>query len=100
MASQEEGVLRLEEFKCGVDDLALVESIRNEAKYEGRRLVTSSQVPANIHREEFRDFWINVLKPTEFVMNTIVNGYSLPFKELPPECHEGNNKSALSDLPR
>ena len=41
MTSQEEGVLRLEDFKCGVDDLALVESIRNEAKYEGRRLVTS-----------------------------------------------------------
>ena len=69
-----------------------MESIRNEAKYEGRRLVTSSQVPANIHKEEFRD-----LKPTEFVMNTIVNGYSLPFKELPPECHVGNNKSVLND---
>ena len=37
------------------------------------------------------------MKPTEFVMNTIVNGYSLPFKELPPECHVGNNKSVLND---
>ena len=97
MTSQEEGVLRLEDFKCGVDDLALVESIRNEAKYEGRRLVTSAQVPANIHKVEYRDFWQNVLKPTDFVMNTIVDGYSLPFKELPPECHEGNNKSARND---
>ena len=97
MASEEAGVLRLDDFKCNEDDFALVESIQNEAKYEGRRLVTNVQVPGNIHRKEFRDFWQNVLKPTAFVMETIENGYSLPLREIPPECHEGNNKSAVND---
>ena len=79
MTSEEAGVLRLDDFKCHEDDFALVESIKNEAKYEGRRLVTSVQVPGNIHRKEFRDFWKNVLKPTAFIMETIEKGYSLPF---------------------
>ena len=96
MTSEEAGVLRLDDFKCNEEDFALVESIQNEAKYEGRRLVTSVQVPGNIHRKEFRDFWKNVLKPTAFVMETIEKGYSLPFREIPPECNEGNEHVILS----
>ena len=80
-------------------DRALVKSIENEALYFGRRLVTDTRVPGNINKPEYREFWETKLKPysTELLMSTISNGYSLPFREIPPRSFEGNNKSARED---
>ena len=52
-------------FDCHSSDDILVKSLVNEASYAGKRLTTKSSVPANIHRKEFRDFWMNTLKPDE-----------------------------------
>ena len=85
-------------FDCHSSDDTLVKSLVNEASYAGKRLTTKSSVPANIHRKEFRDFWINTLKPDEFVRDTIENGYRLPLLVEPPESFEENNLSARADI--
>lgn len=94
----EEKIVRLFDVQCDDLDAKLVESIENEAKYEGRRLITNSQVPGNIHREEFRSFWENILCPTDLVRETVRRGYALPFREIPPPSHEPHNKSAREDI--
>ena len=94
----EDKVIRLLEFQCNDTDDKLVRSIENEAKYEGRRLITNTEVPGNIHRECFRAFWEETLIPTEMVMETVRFGYELPFREIPPPSHEPNNRSAREDL--
>ena len=66
------------------DDFDLMKTFTNEAAYVGKKLTTNISVPANIHKMEFRNFWINTLKPSEFVMKTIMEGYELPFKTIPP----------------
>ena len=72
----------------------------SESMYIGRRLVTNTQVPANIHKPQFRNFWDSELKQfsSELLQSTISLGYKLPFKSIPPESHEGNNKSARLDM--
>ena len=88
----------LEQTHCFEEDRCLVKSIENEAGYIGRRLKTDSRVPANIHRPEFRNFWESELETSDLVLSTIRNGYSLPFRVLPPPSHEGNNASAKKDM--
>ena len=88
----------LADFECDSSDDALVKSLVNEAKYAGKKLTTKSSVPANIHRLEFREFWLNTLKPDEFVRDTIENGYRLPLLVEPPESFEQNNLSARNDM--
>ena len=65
----------------------------------GRRLTTNVSVPGNIHRMQYRSFWKDVLKPSKMVMDTIENGYSLPFMSIPPPSFEKNNKSARDGMP-
>ena len=83
---------------CQDSDFELVQSLTNEADYFGRRLTTNCAVPGNIHREKYRDFWLNVLKPSKLVRDTIEYGYSLPFASIPPPSWEPNNKSAREDM--
>ena len=84
---------------CDDDDFGLVQSLSNDGIYVGRKLTTNRSVPANIHRLKFRDFWMNTLKPNKLVMDTIMEGYSLPFHSIPPPSFERNNKSAREDMP-
>ena len=84
---------------CDDSDYTLVQSFSNEAEYVGRRLTTNVSVPGNIHRMQYRSFWKDVLKPSKMVMDTIENGYSLPFMSIPPPSFEKNNKSARDDMP-
>ena len=79
-------------------DNALVQNlIVNEGNYVGRRLSTNALVPGNPHKAEFREFWKEVIKPSSFVLETIENGYQLPFAQVPPASFEQNNKSARDD---
>lgn len=94
----EEAFLHLAEVDCHSSDDPLVKSLVNQASYVGKTLTTRSSVPANIHRLEFREFWENTLECDELVRDTIVNGYSLPFIEEPPESFEENNLSARNDM--
>ena len=91
-------IVSLEQTLCNEEDQLLVKSIENEAGYIGRRLKTDARVPGNIHKAEFRQFWESELETSDMVLSTIRNGYSLPFRILPPPSHEGNNASAKKDM--
>ena len=58
-------------------------------------LSTNVRVPGNIHRPEYFNFWKDTLKADKFVLSTLKEGYKLPFREIPPEYMEPNNRSAL-----
>ena len=64
----------------------------------GRRLTTNVDVPGNIHKPHFRDFWPEELKASEFVMKTLEEGYELPFSSNPTPSFKQNNASARNDL--
>ena len=58
----------------------------------------SEFLPGSIHREEVRHFWQTELKAGEWVMDTLKEGYVIPFLKLPPDYDEPNNSSANQDL--
>ena len=67
------------------EDSQVVEQILvNESDYVGRKLSTNLEVPGNPHKSEYRVFWEREIKPNQFVMKTIREGYELPFRETPP----------------
>ena len=83
---------------CDESDVSLVQSLSNDATYVGRKLTTDVSVPGNIHKSRFRKFWENDLKPSDFVLKTLKEGYELPFDTIPPPSFENNNKSAREDM--
>jgi hypothetical protein len=54
--------------------------------------------PGNIHKEEFREYWEKELKASRWVMETLRNGYRIPFGETPTEYEERNNASATKNM--
>ena len=89
--------LHLDDIECLQGEEHILKTLQNDSLYVGRKLVTDIRVPGNIHKEEYRDFWIHDLKPSSFVVDVIETGYKLPFKEIPPPSFEGNNLSARQD---
>ena len=55
----------------------LVDELMNNADYVGRKLVTNISVPGNIGKQEFREFWMEKLKPTDLVKGVVTEGYRL-----------------------
>jgi len=53
--------------------------------------------PGSIHNIEFRDFWKTELAASDWVMETLTNGYVIPFESFPPIYEEPNNASAVQD---
>ena len=53
--------------------------------------------PGRIHLEEYRDFWKDILGASNWVLETLKEGYKLPFAELPGPYEERNNASARAD---
>ena len=88
-----------EELEVDELDGHLVDELRNDSEYVGRKLSTNISIPGNIGKREFREFWMEKLKPTDLVKGVITEGYKLPFKSLPPPSWEGNNRSAKEDMP-
>ena len=86
------------DFELNKEDGHLGQTLVNELYYVGRRLTTNTSVPANIHREKYFKFWEEELEAPEFVLDTLRNGYSLPFSSEPPPSFEKNNASALKDM--
>ena len=76
----------------------IIENLSNDSCYIGRKLSTNRNVPGNIHKPEYREFWRNKVKPSKLVMDVIDHKYKLPFTSEPPRSFEGNNKSAREDL--
>ena len=86
------------EVYCDESDVALVRTLTNDSSYVGRKLTTDTDVPGNIHKPKYREFWRDKLKPSDLVMRTIVEGYELLFESVPPPSFEVNNKSAREDM--
>ena len=91
------GFSKMEMF-YGEDEKPVVDNLTNDAFYVGRKLSTNRKVPGNIHREEYQDFWMNKIKPSQMIKDVIEHKYRLPFSSEPPRSFEGNNKSAREDL--
>ena len=70
------------------DDDHLGDTLANEMDYIGRKLTTNTSVPCNIHRDKYLDYWKNELEAPPWVIDQLVNGYSLPFVSEPPEFWE------------
>ena len=79
-------------------DSHLVDELVNDSDYVGRKLSTNVSVPGNIGKPQFREFWLNKLKPSDLVKEVVTEGYKLPFKTIPPPSFEGNNRSARNDM--
>ena len=75
-----------------------LKTLKNELEYVGRRFTTNVDVPGNIHKPHFRDFWCEDLKASEFFMKTLEEGYELPFSSTPPPSLDQNYASARNDL--
>ena len=50
--------------------------------------------PGGIHTPEAIEFWRKELKAKDWVLETLENGYIIPFEREPAEYQEENNKSA------
>ena len=87
-------VVDLREHVFDVED-SVAKMLVNNADYVGKKLTTDVRVPGRIGRPEFYDFWKNDLKASDFVLDTIKNGYKIPFKSIPPTNFCENNKSFL-----
>ena len=61
--------------------------------------LTDADVPGRISRPEFYSFWRDVLEAPPDILDIVLNGYEVPFKngELPPPAFVDNNKSALEN---
>ena len=53
------------------EDAKLVSLLENQLEYAGRRLTTNTDVPSNIHRPRFREFWTKELEAPDFVLETL-----------------------------
>ena len=53
--------------------------------------------PGRIHLEEYRAFWREDLNSSAWVMETLEQGYKLPFHTMPGAYEERNNASARAD---
>ena len=85
--------LREHIFGLPQEEEGVAKLLINNSNYLGRKLSTDSRVPGRIGNPEFYDFWKNELKASDFILDTVKNGYKFPFKEAPPPSFTKNNKS-------
>jgi hypothetical protein len=52
----------------------------------------------SIHKEEYFDFWREDLAASSWVLDTLKNGYAIPFESEPGDYEEKNNASALGNM--
>ena len=87
----------LDEIECLPEEAHILKTLVNDSNYVGRKLSTNVEVPANIHKPQYREFWCNILKPSNYVLDIIKFGYKLPFASEPPQSFSENNRSARED---
>ncbi len=54
--------------------------------------------PGNIHLEKFRKFWKEDLKSSDWILNTLKDGYKIPITEVPGPYEEKNNATVLQNM--
>ena len=79
------------------EEISMKNILINESSYVGKKLSTDIRVPGSICNTKYYDYWKNVLKAPEFVLETLRNGYKIPLKQEPPPSFAPNNRSALND---
>ena len=84
-------------FDLPEEESGVAEILVNNANYFGKRLSTDKRVPGRIGNPEYFGFWRDTLKASDFVLNTIKDGYKFPFKSMPPSDICKNNKSMLNN---
>ena len=55
-------------------------------------------VPGSIHNPKNFAYWKDTLKANKWVLETLENGYALPFTTAPQQYEEPNNKSARDNI--
>ena len=77
----------------------MADELKNESSILDKPLSTNKEVPGNINREKFYDYWTQILKVDDNLARMLVTGYALPFKNgcPPPSSMLRNNKSFLEN---
>ena len=77
----------------------LLERIQAEESEADAQKEVPVSVAGNIHREKYRKFWLDRLKPDAWTVKVVEEGYKLPFLSEPTEYFEEINKSAREEAP-
>ena len=77
----------------------LAHELKNESSILEKPLSTNTDVPGNINKPEFLNYWINVLKVDENFARFLITGYALKFKDgiPPPSAFSQNNNLFLEN---
>jgi hypothetical protein len=84
-------------MQCLITSREEVEPIPKEFEPNIEPLLNKFE-PGSIHKEEYFNFWRDVLLAPEWVLNVLKDGYELPLKEWPEEYLERNNKTARDNM--
>ena len=73
--------------------------LTNDSALLSKPLSTNTDVPGNIHKECFFDFWVKVLKVDSSFQTFLKEGYAIPFEGgvPPPRSLRKNNRSFLEN---
>ena len=58
--------------------------LKNTSDYVGKALVTNKDVPGRLLNPEFGDFYKNVIKAPNDMVEVYASGYEIPFEDGPP----------------
>ena len=77
----------------------MYDELKNESALLNKPLSTNCQVPGNINKPRFYEFWQKVLKANDTVLKILKDGYKIPFIDgvPPPPSMTKNNKSFLEN---
>lgn len=75
----------------------VVPSTAETAPPVNENLNEEEKVCGNIHKPEFRDFWISITEEDRFVRQLIEEGYKLQFETEPELYQEKNNSTAVKE---
>ena len=91
-------MVRTNEEQDGIPELVLNEA--EEAALSADSFQTRDGfLPGSIHLPDKVEFWRNELKASDWVMDTLRQGYMLPLESPPPtKYEEDNNKSARTNM--
>ena len=89
--------LRHHVFELPPEEEEVAKLLANNSVYVGKKLTTDARVPGRIGKPEYFSFWRDELKASDFILNTIRNGYKFPFDSVPPESMCKNNKSFMQN---
>ena len=95
----EDDLVELEKAIFHHSEVYLSKEVKNESSILDKALSTNSDVPGNINKDKFYDYWTQVVKVSDNVARMLVTGYALQFKNgvIPPSSFINNNKSFLDN---